>query len=87
MTTSIMEKTTRHATQDDMMAIASVCRRSIPDYEPRIKAALTSLERKGISLYLCDYPLHAAVSEKIADYCLTHGLDAMELIPEDIIYS
>lgn len=82
-----MAEPLRHATSEDMAAIAALCRQSIQDYDSRAKQSIITEETTHKHLYLSDYPLHEAVSRKIADYCADKGLDAMELIPEDIIYT
>ena len=80
-------QTARYATSDDMSAIARICRDSIDSFDSRVSAALEAQDTQRKPLYLSDYKLHSEISQKINLYCGEHGLDPMEIIPEDIIYS
>ena len=77
----------RHATADDMAAIAATCRQKIDSYEDRVQAALDADNEDHKPLYLSDNQLYVMVDDAIEQYCSENDIDPNELIPEDIIYT
>lgn len=77
----------RHATADDMAAIAAACRQKIDGYEDRVQAFLDADNESHKPLYLSDNQLYGLVNDTIGQYCDENDIDPGEIIPEDIIYT